>query len=105
MTIHNKRFKGLIPVYKGLLFDGTQVAFKSFKNCSVAGMIALPMKFKLLQVLARHVNLVTLRGYCTATTNLEGHQRIIVPDLMENGSLHDHLFGSSTNKKLSWIVR
>ncbi|KAK7242962.1 hypothetical protein RIF29_37744 [Crotalaria pallida] len=91
-------------VYKGLLFDGTQVAFKRFKNCSVAGDDSFTHE---VQVIAsvRHVNLVTLRGYCTATTNLEGHQRIIVIDLMENGSLHDHLFGSSTNKKLSWIVR
>ncbi|KAK7255287.1 hypothetical protein RIF29_28694 [Crotalaria pallida] len=95
---------GLIPVYKGLLFDGTQVAFKRFKNCSVAGVDSFTHE---VQVIAsvRHVNLVTLRDYCTATTNLEGHQRIIVTDLMENESLHDHLFGSSTNKKLSWIVR
>ncbi|MBA0852773.1 hypothetical protein Goshw_009647 [Gossypium schwendimanii] len=42
-----------------------------------------------------HVNLVALRGYCTATTPLEGHQRIIVCDLIKNGSLHDHLFGST----------
>ncbi|KAK7246817.1 hypothetical protein RIF29_41687 [Crotalaria pallida] len=67
---------GLIPVYKGLLFDGTQVAFKRFKNCSVVGDDSFTHE---VQVIAsvRHVNLVTLRGYCTATTNLEGHQRII----------------------------
>ncbi|RVW54869.1 putative LRR receptor-like serine/threonine-protein kinase RKF3 [Vitis vinifera] len=61
-------------VYKGVLKDGSEVAFK-----------------------------VALRGYCTATTPLEGHQRIIVCDLMKNGSLHDHLFGST--EKLSWPLR
>lgn len=90
-------------VYKGFLFDGTQVALKRFKNCSVAGDASFTHE---VQVIAsvRHVNLVALRGYCTATTNLEGHQRIIVTDLMENGSLYDHLFGSA-KKKLSWPIR
>ncbi|RVX18753.1 putative LRR receptor-like serine/threonine-protein kinase RKF3 [Vitis vinifera] len=50
------------------------------------------------------MNLVVLRGYCTATVPMEGHQRIIVCDLMPNGSLHDHLFGS-VGKKLSWPIR
>ncbi|TKY62497.1 LRR receptor serine/threonine-protein kinase RKF3 [Spatholobus suberectus] len=90
-------------VYKGVLLDGTQVAMKRFKNCSVAGDASFTHEVEVIASV-RHVNLVTLRGYCTATTNLEGHQRIIVTDLMENGSLYDHLFGSA-KKKLSWPVR
>ncbi|KAG4928007.1 hypothetical protein JHK85_054493 [Glycine max] len=81
-------------VYKGMLLDGSQVAFKRFKNCSVAGDASFTHEVEVIASV-RHVNLVTLRGYCTATTNLEGHQRIIVTDLMENGSLYDHLFGSA----------
>ncbi|KAI4349568.1 hypothetical protein L6164_010143 [Bauhinia variegata] len=90
-------------VYKGVLPDGSEVAFKRFKNCSVAGDASFTHE---VQVIAsvRHVNLVALRGYCTATTNFEGHQRIIVCDLMKNGSVHDHLFGSM-EKKLSWRMR
>ena len=90
-------------VYKGVLFDGTQVALKRFKNCSVAGDASFTHEVEVIASV-RHVNLVALRGYCTVTTNLEGHQRIIVTDLMENGSLYDHLFGSA-KKKLSWPIR
>ncbi|KAL2320907.1 hypothetical protein Fmac_029876 [Flemingia macrophylla] len=90
-------------VYKGTLLDGSQVAFKRFKNCSVAGDASFTHEVEVIASV-RHVNLVTLRGYCTATTNLEGHQRIIVTDLMENGSLYDHLFGSA-KKNLSWPIR
>ncbi|KAL5059517.1 hypothetical protein RYX36_031121 [Vicia faba] len=90
-------------VYKGLLNDGSEVAMKRFKNCSVAGDASFKHEVEVIASV-RHVNLVALRGYCTATTNLEGHQRIIVTDLMENGSLYDHLFGSS-KKKLSWPIR
>ncbi|KAL1312252.1 hypothetical protein AAHE18_16G024800 [Arachis hypogaea] len=90
-------------VYKGLLNDGSQVAMKRFKNCSVAGDASFTHEVEVIASV-RHVNLVALRGYCTATTNLEGHQRIIVTDLMENGSLYDHLFGSR-GKKLSWPLR
>ncbi|KAL6564284.1 hypothetical protein OROMI_015734 [Orobanche minor] len=90
-------------VYKGLLPDGSEVALKRFKNCSDAGDASFTNEVEVIASI-RHVNLVALRGYCTATTPLEGHQRIIVCDLMKNGSVHDHLFGSSGNK-LSWPAR
>ncbi|KAJ7977466.1 putative Kinase [Quillaja saponaria] len=90
-------------VYRGVLPDGTEVAFKRFKNCSPAGDASFTHEVEVIASV-RHVNLVALRGYCTATTHFEGHQRIIVCDLVKNGSLHDHLFGS-VEKKLSWPIR
>ncbi|XP_007201158.2 probable LRR receptor-like serine/threonine-protein kinase RKF3 [Prunus persica] len=90
-------------VYKGILDDGSEVALKRFKNCSAAGDANFAHEVGVIASV-RHVNLVALRGYCTATTPLVGHQRIIVCDLMKNGSLHDHLFGSF-GSKLSWPIR
>lgn len=90
-------------VYKGVLPDGSEAALKRFKNCSAAGDASFAHEVEVIASV-RHVNLVALRGYCTATTNFEGHQRIIVCDLVKNGSLHDHLFGS-IGTKLSWPVR
>ncbi|CAI9102353.1 OLC1v1000609C1 [Oldenlandia corymbosa var. corymbosa] len=92
-------------VFKGILKDGSEVALKRFKNCSVSGEEIFAHE---VQVIAsvRHVNLVALRGYCTVTTPLEGHQRIIVCDYIRNGSLHDHLFSDMmTAEKLSWPIR
>ncbi|CAA6654174.1 unnamed protein product [Spirodela intermedia] len=83
------------------------VALKRFKNCSAAGDEDFRHEVEVIASV-RHVNLVGLRGYCIATTPLEGHQRIIVCDLMKNGSLHDHLFGwasTAREMKLSWPIR
>ncbi|GFZ04665.1 receptor-like kinase in in flowers 3 [Actinidia rufa] len=90
-------------VYKGVLPDGSEVALKRFKNCSLAGDASFTHEVEVIASV-RHVNLVALRGYCTATTPREGHQRIIVCDLMKNGSLHDHVFGLR-ERKLSWPIR
>ncbi|XWS36250.1 hypothetical protein CRYUN_Cryun20dG0069300 [Craigia yunnanensis] len=90
-------------VYKGYLPDGSEVALKRFKNCSASGDTSFTHEVEVIASV-RHVNLVALRGYCTATTPFEGHQRIIVCDLMKNGSLHDHLFGSMEGR-LSWPIR
>ncbi|XP_057782508.1 probable LRR receptor-like serine/threonine-protein kinase RKF3 [Salvia miltiorrhiza] len=90
-------------VYKGVLPDDSEVALKRFKNCSAAGDASFTHEVEVIASV-RHVNLVALRGYCTATTPLEGHQRIIVCDLMKNGSVHDHLFGL-VERKLSWPIR
>lgn len=90
-------------VYKGVLPDGSEVALKRFKNCSQSGDETFAHEVEVIASV-RHVNLVGLRGYCTATTHFEGHQRIIVCDLVKNGSLHDHLFGGE-GRKLSWPIR
>ncbi|VVB03677.1 unnamed protein product [Arabis nemorensis] len=90
-------------VFKGVLTDGTEVAFKRFKNCSASGDANFAHEVEVIASI-RHVNLLALRGYCTATSAYEGHQRIIVCDLVSNGSLHDHLFGD-LETQLAWPLR
>ncbi|KAL5712732.1 hypothetical protein ACHQM5_014876 [Ranunculus cassubicifolius] len=90
-------------VYKGTLRDGSEVAMKRFKNCSVTGDASFTHEVEVIASV-KHVNLLSLKGYCTATAQFEGHQRILVCDLVRNGSLHDHLFGL-TKEKLSWPIR
>ncbi|WOK94727.1 hypothetical protein Cni_G03432 [Canna indica] len=97
-------FGGYGNVYKGVLADGTEVALKRFKNCSAAGDASFAHEVEVIASV-RHVNLLALRGYCIATTQMEGHQRIIVCDLMQNGSLHDHLFSRILERRLSWPLR
>lgn len=94
---------GFGNVYKGVLRDGAEVAVKRFKNCSAAGDAAFAHEVEVVASV-RHVNLVALRGYCIATTHREGHQRMIICDLMHNGSLHDHLF-SAGECQMAWPVR
>ncbi|XP_057512557.1 probable LRR receptor-like serine/threonine-protein kinase RKF3 [Actinidia eriantha] len=90
-------------IYRGILADGSEVALKRFKNFSVSGDESFVHEVEVIASV-KQVNLVTLRGYCCARDSLGLHQRIIVCDLMHNGSLHDHLFGSEATK-LSWPVR
>ncbi|CAN6724736.1 unnamed protein product [Malus baccata var. baccata] len=61
---------------------------------------------RIMEVIAsvRHVNLVSLRGYCIATVYKGGHRRILACELVRNGSLYDHLFQPKF-KKLSWSIR
>lgn len=89
-------------VFKGTLQDGTKVAIKRLKNCSIGGNETFEHELEVIASV-RHFNLVELRGYCTTLAPMDGHQRLIVCDLMRNGSLYDHLFES--NVKLSWPIR
>ncbi|XP_062084646.1 probable LRR receptor-like serine/threonine-protein kinase RKF3 [Humulus lupulus] len=90
-------------VFKGILEDGSEVALKRFKNCSAAEDETFLHEVEVIGSI-RHVNLVALRGYCTETMPLEGHQRIIVCELVKNGSLYDHLFDTKMTK-LRWPTR
>ncbi|GFY91979.1 receptor-like kinase in in flowers 3 [Actinidia rufa] len=91
-------------VYRGKLQDGSEVAVKKVQELlSVGGNTSFAHEVEVIASV-KHINLVNLRGYCTATEPLQGHQRMIVCDLMHNGSLYDHLFGSGA-KRLPWPIR
>ena len=97
------RCGGYANVYKGILPDGSEVVLKRFKNFSVTGDESFAHEVEIIASV-RHASLVALRGYSIATMHPKGHQRIIVCDLICNGSLYDHIFGSGM-KKLSWPIR
>ncbi|CAK9151002.1 unnamed protein product [Ilex paraguariensis] len=84
---------GYGDVYKGVLPDGSEVAFKRFNNCSVVGDATFTHE---VEVIAS-IRLL----YCY--NFFGGSPEDIVCDLMENGRLHDHLFGV-VEKKLSWPI-
>ncbi|XVF31270.1 hypothetical protein REPUB_Repub16aG0131200 [Reevesia pubescens] len=56
---------GYANVYKGILEDGSEVALKRFKNCSAAGDATFAHEVVVIASIS-HVNLVALKGYCTA---------------------------------------
>lgn len=90
-------------VYKGVLPNGSEVALKRLKNCSASADSSFIHEVEVIASV-RHVNLLPLRGYCTTNISLENRHRIIVCDLMKNGSLYDHLFGRGRSM-LSWPIR
>ncbi|THU67710.1 hypothetical protein C4D60_Mb05t27590 [Musa balbisiana] len=86
---------GFGVVYKGTLSDGSLVAVKKV----LEGLDDSDEEFRNeVEIIShlRHRNLVPLRGCCiTEEDSEEGKQRYLVYDYMPNGSLNDHIFGSS----------
>ncbi|CAM6127988.1 unnamed protein product [Calypogeia fissa] len=90
---------GFGEVYHGLLDDGLEVAVKRMKNCSSDGDADFLNEVNVINSV-RHRNLVILRGCCVASTEADGHQRLLVYDYISNGSLQDYLFGKKNRKPL-----
>ncbi|KAF3670651.1 putative LRR receptor-like serine/threonine-protein kinase [Capsicum annuum] len=87
-------------VYKGTLKRGIQVAVKTLSAESRQGLREFLTEIETISDV-RHPNLVELVGYC-----LDGNNRILVYEYLENRSLDRALFGSSANNvKLEWDAR
>ncbi|KAL3341108.1 hypothetical protein AABB24_025591 [Solanum stoloniferum] len=87
-------------VYKGTLRNGMEVAVKTLSAESRQGLREFLTEIETISDI-RHPNLVELIGYC-----LDGTNRILVYEYLENKSLDRALFGSSTsNVKLDWDTR
>ncbi|GAV71929.1 Pkinase domain-containing protein, partial [Cephalotus follicularis] len=91
-------------VYKGTLADGTLVAVKQVHNLDSQGDEEFTNEVEIISKV-RHRNLLSLRGCCVSSDDLNGKRRYVVYDFMSNGSLSDHLSSDHSRKKLSWPQR
>ncbi|EOY17803.1 Malectin/receptor protein kinase family protein [Theobroma cacao] len=85
-------------VYKGIVDDRTMVAVKRLRRDEVEGVKEFQTEVQLLCQL-RHQHLVSLIGYCN-----DKDEKIVVCELMKNGSLRDHLHGCGYDP-LPWKQR
>ncbi|KFK38286.1 hypothetical protein AALP_AA3G094700 [Arabis alpina] len=91
---------GFGVVFRGVLRDGTQVAVKSLSAESKQGTREFLTEINLISNI-HHPNLVKLIGCC-----IEGNNRILVYEYLENNSLSSVLLGSrSKYVPLDWSKR
>ncbi|XP_024160928.1 probable LRR receptor-like serine/threonine-protein kinase At1g56140 isoform X2 [Rosa chinensis] len=89
---------GYGPVYKGTLSDGRAVAVKQLSVASHQGKSQFAAEIATISAV-QHRNLVKLYGCC-----IEGSQRILVYEYLENKSLDQALFGTN-DLHLDWLTR
>ncbi|XVF23764.1 hypothetical protein REPUB_Repub13aG0067100 [Reevesia pubescens] len=89
---------GFGKVYRGVLRDETEIAVKRGAPQSNQGLVEFRTEIEMLSQF-RHRHLVSLIGYCD-----EQNEMIIIYEYMENGTLKNHLYGSS-HPSLSWRQR
>lgn len=89
---------GFGPVYKGLLNDGRVVAVKQLSVASHHGKNQFVTEIATISAV-QHRNLVKLYGCC-----IEGDQRLLVYEFLENKSLDQALFGNRS-LELNWPMR
>ncbi|KAL5081060.1 hypothetical protein RYX36_009481 [Vicia faba] len=90
---------GFGEVYKGILFDGREVAIKRLSESSKQGVEEFNNEVLLIAKL-QHRNLVTFIGFC-----LEEHEKILIYEYVPNKSLDYILFDSQRKKSLTWVER
>ncbi|CAK8532438.1 unnamed protein product [Lathyrus sativus] len=90
---------GFGEVYKGILFDGREVAIKRLSESSKQGVEEFKNEVLLIAKL-QHRNLVTFIGFC-----LEQHEKILIYEFVPNKSLDYFLFDFQQQKSLTWIER
>ncbi|RDX96894.1 Receptor protein kinase TMK1, partial [Mucuna pruriens] len=95
---------GFGTVYKGELYDGTQIAVKRMQSAGLVDEKGLSEFTAEIAVLTkvRHRNLVALLGFC-----LDGSERLLVYEYMPQGALSKHLINwkSEGIKPLEWKTR
>ncbi|KAJ4705812.1 putative LRR receptor-like kinase [Melia azedarach] len=89
---------GFGPVYKGKLADGSVIAVKQLSVASRQGKSQFVAEIATISAV-QHRNLVKLHGCC-----LEGAERLLVYEYLENRSLDQALFGERS-LNLDWPTR
>ncbi|XP_076940164.1 putative receptor-like protein kinase At1g49730 [Bidens hawaiensis] len=89
---------GFGTVYKAQLNDGSTVAVKHMDKVSEQAVEEFCREIELLARL-HHRHLVALKGFC-----IQKHERFLMYEYMENGSLKDHLHTLGV-PRLSWQTR
>ncbi|CAA0835944.1 Cysteine-rich receptor-like protein kinase 29 [Striga hermonthica] len=90
---------GFGPVYKGILPSGEEVAVKRLSQYSRQGDLEFKNEVLLLAKL-QHRNLVRLLGFC-----LEGKEKLLVYEFMQNASLDHFIFDPIKRSYLDWEKR
>ncbi|XP_056171978.1 cysteine-rich receptor-like protein kinase 15 isoform X1 [Syzygium oleosum] len=90
---------GFGPVYKGILWDGREVAVKRLESWSEKGSEEFRNEVLLIMKL-QHKNLVRLLGFCA-----EREEKLLVYEYMPNRSLDVFLFDAQRRIELSWSRR
>ncbi|KAL6562208.1 hypothetical protein OROGR_003215 [Orobanche gracilis] len=90
---------GFGAVYKGILSDGQEIAAKRLSQNSGQGDLEFKNEVLLLAKL-QHRNLVRLLGFC-----LEGMEKILIYEFVQNASLDHFLFDQTRRSYLDWEER
>nr|GMD35195.1 G-type lectin S-receptor-like serine/threonine-protein kinase At4g27290 [Ipomoea batatas] len=90
---------GFGPVYKGMLFDGQEIAIKILSSQSRQGINEFKNEVVLIGKL-QHKNLVKLVGYCT-----QMGEKILLYEYMPNKSLDTFIFDQTRRLLLDWNKR
>ncbi|KAJ7564408.1 hypothetical protein O6H91_02G016300 [Diphasiastrum complanatum] len=83
-------------VYKGILYDGSEVAIKHLSRNSTQGNAEFMNEVAIITSI-QHKNLVKLKGCC-----IEGEERLLVYEYLDHKSLDLSLFGT---RVLNWKTR
>ncbi|CAI9273446.1 unnamed protein product [Lactuca saligna] len=90
---------GFGPVYKGVFEDGREIAVKRLSKTSSQGLDEFKNEVGCIAKL-QHRNLVKLLGYC-----IQGDERMLIYEYMENKSLDFFIFDASRSIMLDWPLR